>query len=370
MRERSLAHAGRLAPLGAGRRGHGRHAGHLALWSGLAGGAYITLIPEAPFEIEKVLKLLDERLSKGKKDRRLPRYAVVVVAEGALPAGGGEVTLSRRWTRSATRAWAASARGFRSRSGRKTPWDSRARWRSTIRSGAPSHNQSHHGWPVGSAVSVSEGDISKRWLLGARGMAQARAPSACRAWNCRGAQPPSTSSATTNSEALPRRRAPCSTDGRRKVSHKTRSGTAAHPTPSTLIQYHLGLLPDGQAPQFSNISNLGAAGAGVDVNNVKTWLSAASIDTATANDTELRPAGRRAPRRRCWPCSATRRRHSTSRARCTPSIAGRSGTSECVHFADDKARPACRTKSNLRHPRARPSGGSRVAPRFWGARRS
>src|SRR4051812_4725431 len=68
----------------------GRHAGHLALWSGLAGGAFITLIPEAPFEIEKVLKLLDERLSKGRSDRRLPRYAVVVVAEGALPSGGGE----------------------------------------------------------------------------------------------------------------------------------------------------------------------------------------------------------------------------------------------------------------------------------------
>src|ERR671927_274322 len=48
----------------------GRHAGHLALWSGLAGGAYITLIPEAPFDVDRVLKLLDERLSKGKKDRR------------------------------------------------------------------------------------------------------------------------------------------------------------------------------------------------------------------------------------------------------------------------------------------------------------
>jgi 6-phosphofructokinase 1 len=74
----------------------GRHAGHLALWSGLAGGAFLTLIPEAPFEVDRVLKLLDERLSRGKKDRRYPRYAVVVVAEGAVPKGGTEVTVEQK----------------------------------------------------------------------------------------------------------------------------------------------------------------------------------------------------------------------------------------------------------------------------------
>jgi 6-phosphofructokinase 1 len=74
----------------------GRHAGHLALWSGLAGGAYMTLIPEAPFELERVFRLLDERLSRGLKDRRLPRYAVVVVAEGAMAAGGKEVTVDNK----------------------------------------------------------------------------------------------------------------------------------------------------------------------------------------------------------------------------------------------------------------------------------
>ncbi len=71
----------------------GRHAGHLALWSGLAGGAFITLIPEAQFDLDRVLQLLDERLSKGKNDRRFPRYAVVVAAEGAMPKGGREVTV-------------------------------------------------------------------------------------------------------------------------------------------------------------------------------------------------------------------------------------------------------------------------------------
>src|SRR5262245_10145028 len=67
----------------------GRHAGHLALWSGLAGSAYAILIPEHPFTLDRLYRLIDERLSQGKKDRRFPRYAVVVVSEGAAPAGGG-----------------------------------------------------------------------------------------------------------------------------------------------------------------------------------------------------------------------------------------------------------------------------------------
>lgn len=72
----------------------GRHAGHLAYWAGLAGGAYLTLIPEHPFELKRVYELLDERLRvKPDFDRKIPRYAVVVVAEGAVPAGGGEITV-------------------------------------------------------------------------------------------------------------------------------------------------------------------------------------------------------------------------------------------------------------------------------------
>jgi 6-phosphofructokinase 1 len=71
----------------------GRHAGHLALWSGLAGGAFMTLIPEHPFLIERVVELINEHLRAGTTDRRHPRYGVIVVAEGAKPAGGHEMTL-------------------------------------------------------------------------------------------------------------------------------------------------------------------------------------------------------------------------------------------------------------------------------------
>jgi 6-phosphofructokinase 1 len=64
----------------------GRYAGWIALESGIAGGADAILIPEIPFDIQKVAdKILDIDVS-GKK------FAIVVVAEGAHPAGGSMVT--------------------------------------------------------------------------------------------------------------------------------------------------------------------------------------------------------------------------------------------------------------------------------------
>jgi 6-phosphofructokinase 1 len=104
----------------------GRHAGHLALWSGLAGGAFITLIPEAPFALDRVIALIDERLQRGKRDRRLPRYAVVVIAEGAVVEGGQEVTLEQKVDAfgharlGGVGAWLADQ--IRAR----TPWDARS----------------------------------------------------------------------------------------------------------------------------------------------------------------------------------------------------------------------------------------------------
>jgi 6-phosphofructokinase 1 len=60
----------------------GRHAGWLALHSGLAGSADVILLPEIPFSIEKVCEHL-QRLERGGK-----RYAIVVAGEGAKPLGG------------------------------------------------------------------------------------------------------------------------------------------------------------------------------------------------------------------------------------------------------------------------------------------
>jgi ATP-dependent phosphofructokinase / diphosphate-dependent phosphofructokinase len=59
----------------------GRHAGWIALHSGLAGGANVILIPERPFDIAQVCSYIEHRFAT--------RYSpIVVVAEGAVPAEG------------------------------------------------------------------------------------------------------------------------------------------------------------------------------------------------------------------------------------------------------------------------------------------
>lgn len=77
----------------------GRHAGHLALWSGVAGQAHLILIPEHPFRYEKVFHLLSARLGESDLSRGLsqrPRYSVIVVAEGSRAEDGEMVTIDDR----------------------------------------------------------------------------------------------------------------------------------------------------------------------------------------------------------------------------------------------------------------------------------
>ncbi|HEX8474698.1 MAG TPA: ATP-dependent 6-phosphofructokinase [Pyrinomonadaceae bacterium] len=77
----------------------GRHAGHLALWSGVAGGADLILIPEHPFRYEKIYQHLKERLGDttgAVRDPLRPRYSVIVVAEGAYAEDGELVTVDDR----------------------------------------------------------------------------------------------------------------------------------------------------------------------------------------------------------------------------------------------------------------------------------
>ncbi|MGH8965817.1 MAG: 6-phosphofructokinase, partial [Actinomycetes bacterium] len=64
----------------------GRHAGWIALHSGLAGGANVVLIPEQPFDIEKVCEHVETRF-------RTNFSPIIVVSEGAVPAKGGDMTL-------------------------------------------------------------------------------------------------------------------------------------------------------------------------------------------------------------------------------------------------------------------------------------
>jgi 6-phosphofructokinase 1 len=63
----------------------GRYAGWIALESGIAGGADVILIPEIPYDIEKICAAIVERGRRGR------RFSVVVAAEGAFPKGGDRV---------------------------------------------------------------------------------------------------------------------------------------------------------------------------------------------------------------------------------------------------------------------------------------
>jgi 6-phosphofructokinase 1 len=63
----------------------GRNAGWLALRGGECSDAYIILIPEYPFDMEKVCELLRQRHG------REINYSIIVVAEAAMPVGGQEL---------------------------------------------------------------------------------------------------------------------------------------------------------------------------------------------------------------------------------------------------------------------------------------
>jgi len=63
----------------------GRHAGWIALHSGMAGGANVILIPEVPFDLDQVIEWVESRFRS--------HYApIICVAEGALPKDGDLIT--------------------------------------------------------------------------------------------------------------------------------------------------------------------------------------------------------------------------------------------------------------------------------------
>lgn len=63
----------------------GRYAGWIALHSGIAGGADVIIIPEIPYDINKIARKVMERKNAGKS------FSIIVVAEGAKPLGGDVV---------------------------------------------------------------------------------------------------------------------------------------------------------------------------------------------------------------------------------------------------------------------------------------
>jgi phosphofructokinase-like protein len=60
----------------------GRHAGWIAIHTAIAGGAEICLIPEIPYDIDKIVRRINLRYRKGRG------FANIVIAEGAMPREG------------------------------------------------------------------------------------------------------------------------------------------------------------------------------------------------------------------------------------------------------------------------------------------
>ena len=101
----------------------GRHAGHIALWAGIAGGATMVLIPEEPFDIEEVCAALRHR-HENRKPLRVDRRR----RRGRDAARRARSSLARpaRSTPSATSASAASATPWPRRSRQRTGYETRA----------------------------------------------------------------------------------------------------------------------------------------------------------------------------------------------------------------------------------------------------
>ena len=68
----------------------GRHAGWIALNSGISGSADVILLPEIPFDIARVCEKIRQREASGR------HFSIVVVAEGACPVDGTLSVVERR----------------------------------------------------------------------------------------------------------------------------------------------------------------------------------------------------------------------------------------------------------------------------------
>jgi len=64
----------------------GRHAGWIAAYSGIAGGADVILVPERPFDVDEVCDSIKRRHAGGRT------FSIVVVSEGAMPRDGSGIT--------------------------------------------------------------------------------------------------------------------------------------------------------------------------------------------------------------------------------------------------------------------------------------
>lgn len=155
----------------------GRHAGHLALWSGLAGGADLILIPEYPFRYERIYQHLKARMGDPatlRHDRDRPRYSVIVVSEGAFAEDGELITVDDRHDAFGHARLGGIGEVLARRIMSETPYEARsAMLGHPQRGGAPSAIDRVMGALFGAraAEALAEGEVGK--MISARGNAPA-----------------------------------------------------------------------------------------------------------------------------------------------------------------------------------------------------
>ena len=149
-----------------------RHTGHLAFWAGVAGGAQQILIPEVPFRYQRVYELLNEQMERGKQDRRNPRYAIAVVAEGATAVDEAVVTVDTKLDAFGHARLGGISTLLAERIRRETPYDARAmQLGHAQRGGTPSAVDRIMGRLFGACAgeAVAKGEFGK--MVSARGVA-------------------------------------------------------------------------------------------------------------------------------------------------------------------------------------------------------
>ena len=155
----------------------GRHSGHLALWSGVAGQADLVLIPEHPFRYEKIYQHLRERLGDTQgttRDPMRPRYSVIVVAEGAFAEEGELITVDDRHDAFGHARLGGIGQVLAKRIMSETPYDARSVMIGhPQRGGAPSPIDRIMGLTFGAlaADAVARSEFGK--MVSARGIAPA-----------------------------------------------------------------------------------------------------------------------------------------------------------------------------------------------------
>jgi 6-phosphofructokinase 1 len=155
----------------------GRHAGHLALWSGAAGQADLILIPEYPFRYEKIYAHLRDRMGEmsiERRDRERPRYSVIVVAEGATAEDGDLVTIDNREDAFGHARLGGVGEVLAKKIMKETPYDARAAALGhPQRGGSPSPIDRIMGLLFGARAADAAADGEFGVMVSARGIAPA-----------------------------------------------------------------------------------------------------------------------------------------------------------------------------------------------------